>query len=57
MARETAAEKRKFKNKWVCQKCTATQSGGTGNKKPNKCRKCQGKQFRLKKKKKKAGAK
>ncbi len=57
MVKETAAEKRKFKNKWVCQKCGATQTGGTGGKKPEKCRKCGGKDFRLKKKKKKAGAK
>lgn len=59
MVKATVAEKRKYDNKWVCMMCTRTQSGGTGGKKPDKCRNihCQSKQFRLKKKRKKAGAK
>jgi len=50
---EDLATKRHFENVYVCQKCNATNRSASG--KPAKCRKCAGKRFRLKKKKKKSG--
>lgn len=46
------ATKRNFEDVYICQSCNATNRSGSG--KPNKCRKCAGKRFRLKKKKKKS---
>ena len=48
------ATKRNFENVYVCQKCNATNRSASGI--PAKCRKCQSKKFRLKKKKKKTAA-
>jgi len=50
---ENYAQIRNFENVYVCQSCNATNRSASG--KPPKCRKCQGKRFRLKKKKKKSG--
>ncbi len=47
------ADARLFKNVWICMDCLAKNRGNTG-KKPDKCRKCNSKNLRLKKKKKKA---
>ena len=45
---------RNFENVYVCQSCNATNRSASGQ--PAKCRKCLGKRFRLKKKKKKNAA-
>ena len=45
---------RNFEDVYVCQKCNATNRSASGE--PAKCRKCQSKRFRLKKKKKKTAA-
>ena len=45
------AIKRRFENVYICQKCNATNRSASGL--PAKCRKCDAKRFRLKKKKKK----
>jgi len=46
------AEKRLFKNVWVCMNCNA-KNRSTPGKKPDRCRKCNTKSLRLKKKRKK----
>ena len=51
---EDYATKRNFENVYVCQRCGATIRSASG--KPPKCRKCQSKRLRLKKKKKKSVA-
>lgn len=49
------AAKRLFENIWICMNCNANNRGQKGNM-PAKCRKCDSKKLRLKKKgKKKAG--
>ncbi len=53
MARFEAAEKRLFANIWICMRCNAKNRSQPG-KRPNKCRKCRSKRFRLKSKVKKA---
>ena len=53
MARFPDAEKRMFENVWVCMKCKATNKGRAGVK-PARCRKCKGKNMRVKRKSKKA---
>ncbi len=52
MMADNLSTKRHFENVYVCQTCNATNRGASG--KPPKCRKCQGKRLRLKKKKKKS---
>jgi len=55
MALQTAAQKRLFQDIWICMRCNAKNKGQKGIK-PDKCRKCDAKKLRLKKKgKKKAG--
>jgi len=55
MALSTIATKRRFENIWICMNCNAKNRGQKG-KKPAKCRKCNSKRLRLKKKgKKKVG--
>ncbi|MBT4870960.1 MAG: hypothetical protein HON47_05280 [Candidatus Diapherotrites archaeon] len=51
---EDHATTRNFTDVYVCQKCNATNRSASGM--PAKCRKCQSKRFRLKKKKKKTAA-
>lgn len=43
--------KRHYEDVYVCQKCNAINRSGSGT--PSKCRKCNGKRFRLKRKKQK----
>ena len=52
MAKFAEAENRIFKNVWVCMKCNATMRSSPGQK-PDKCRKCNAKSFRAKRKSKK----
>jgi len=55
MALSQIAAHRLFENVWICMRCNAKKRGQKG-KKPDKCRKCNSKDLRLKKKgKKKAG--
>ncbi len=49
MAKFEQAEKRLFANVWVCMKCNA-KNRSTPGKKPERCRKCHGKNLRLKRK-------
>jgi len=53
MVLQKEAADRMFKNVWICMKCGAKNRGGTRGK-PAKCRKCNCKDLRLKKKPKKA---
>jgi ribosomal protein L40E len=52
MADLSLALKRNFEGVYVCQHCNATMRSASG--KPSKCRKCNGKAFRPKKKRKKS---
>jgi len=49
MARFKEADARIFANIWICMRCNSKNKGTTG-KKPTKCRKCNSKGLRLKKK-------
>ena len=53
MARFAVAENRLFANLWICMKCNHKNRAQPG-KKPEKCRKCGSKRFRIKSKVKKA---
>ncbi|MEK6957497.1 MAG: 50S ribosomal protein L40e [archaeon] len=55
MAMAPVAAKRLFENIWICMRCNAKIRGQKG-KKPLKCRKCNSKRLRLKKKAKKKTA-
>lgn len=45
--------KNNFENVYICQSCNASNRSASGR--PSKCRKCNGKRLRLKKKRKKSG--
>ena len=49
MARFKEADNRIFANVWICMRCNA-KIRSTEGKKPGKCRKCNSKNLRLKKK-------
>jgi len=49
MARFKEADNRLFANVWICMRCNAKMRSSPGNK-PVKCRKCNSKSLRLKKK-------
>lgn len=53
MAKFKEAEDRVYKNMYICRECNARNRGSEGQI-PGKCRKCGGKNFRLKRKAKKA---
>ncbi len=55
MAMSIPVIKRLFENVWICMRCNAKIRGQKG-KKPLKCRKCNSKRLRLKKKAKKKTA-
>ncbi|MFH1588356.1 MAG: 50S ribosomal protein L40e [Candidatus Diapherotrites archaeon] len=54
MAKTGPAEARNYENMWICRNCNAKNRSSRG-KKPDKCRKCGSKDFRIKKKRKIAG--
>jgi len=55
MAMSAIAAKRIFADVWICMRCNASKRSSKG-KKPDKCRKCNSKHLRLKKKGKKKAA-
>ena len=55
MALALAASKRIFEDVWICMRCNA-RNKGQHNKPPHKCRKCNSKKLRQRKKGKKKAA-
>ncbi|HZX33866.1 MAG TPA: 50S ribosomal protein L40e [archaeon] len=55
MVMAAVAQKRLFQNVWICMRCNAKNRAQTG-KMPSKCRKCNSKKLRLRKKGKKKAA-